>query len=105
MDNQFLVTSSPHVRSEFRIERIMLDVVIALIPALIAGTIFFGIRALMLTIISVATAVLTEYVIEVLTHKEITIDDFSAVVTGMLVAFNVPPTVPWWIPAVGSFLR
>ncbi|MDI6601125.1 MAG: RnfABCDGE type electron transport complex subunit D [Thermoanaerobacteraceae bacterium] len=103
MDNQFLVTSSPHFRSEFKIERIMLDVVIALIPALIAGTIFFGMRALLLTIISVAAAVLTEYVIEVLLHKEITIDDFSAVVTGMLVAFNVPPTVSWWIPAVGSF--
>lgn len=103
MDNQFLVTSSPHFRSEYKIERIMLDVVIALIPALIAGTVFYGIRALMLTVISVAVAVLTEYIIEVLTHKEITIDDFSAVITGMLVAFNVPPTVSWWIPAVGSF--
>ncbi len=103
MDNQYLVTSSPHFRSDYKIERMMLDVIIALLPALIAGTVFFGIRALMLTAISMVTAVLTEYVIEKLLHREITIDDYSAAVTGMLVAFNLPPTVSWWIPVVGSF--
>jgi electron transport complex protein RnfD len=103
MDNQYLVTSSPHFRSDYKIERMMLDVIIALLPALIAGTVFFGIRALMLTAISMVTAVLTEYVIERLLHREITIDDYSAAVTGMLVAFNLPPTVSWWIPVVGSF--
>lgn len=103
MDNQYLVTSSPHFRSDYKIERMMLDVIIALLPALIAGTVFFGFRALMLTAISMVTAVLTEYVIEKLLHREITIDDYSAAVTGMLVAFNLPPTVSWWIPVVGSF--
>ncbi len=103
MNNQLLVTSSPHFRSDYKIERIMLDVVIALLPALIAGMVVFGVSALTLTLISVISAVLTEYVIEKLLHREITIDDFSAVVTGMLLAFNLPPTVSWWIPAVGSF--
>lgn len=102
MENKLYVTSSPHFRSEDSVERIMLDVVIALMPALIAGIIIFGIRALFITVLCVAFSVATEAVIQILTHKDVTINDFSAVVTGILLAFNLPVSVPWWIAAIGS---
>ena len=102
MENKLYVTSSPHFRSEDSVERIMLDVVIALMPALIAGIIIFGIRALFITVLCVAFSVATEAVIQILTHKEVTINDFSAVVTGILLAFNLPVSIPWWIAAIGS---
>ncbi|MFU0781580.1 MAG: Na+-translocating ferredoxin:NAD+ oxidoreductase RNF, RnfD subunit [Thermoanaerobacterium thermosaccharolyticum] len=102
MENKLYVTSSPHFRSEDSIERIMLDVVIALMPALIAGIIIFGIRALFITVLCVAFSVATEAVIQILTHKDVTINDFSAVVTGILLAFNLPVSIPWWIAAIGS---
>lgn len=102
MENKLYVTSSPHLRSEDSVERIMLDVVIALMPALIAGIIIFGIRALFITVLCVAFSVATEAIIQILTHKEVTINDFSAVVTGILLAFNLPVSIPWWIAAIGS---
>ncbi|MDI3477773.1 MAG: H+/Na+-translocating ferredoxin:NAD+ oxidoreductase subunit [Thermoanaerobacterium sp.] len=102
MENKLYVTSSPHFRSEDSVERIMLDVVIALMPALIAGIIIFGIRALFITVLCVAFSVATEAIIQILTHKEVTINDFSAVVTGILLAFNLPVSIPWWIAAIGS---
>ncbi|MDN5316976.1 MAG: H+/Na+-translocating ferredoxin:NAD+ oxidoreductase subunit, partial [Thermoanaerobacterium sp.] len=102
MENKLYVTSSPHFRSEDSVERIMLDVVIALMPALIAGIIIFGIRALFITVLCVAFSVATEAVIQILTHKDVTINDFSAVVTGILLAFNLPVSIPWWIAAIGS---
>ncbi|WP_434579233.1 RnfABCDGE type electron transport complex subunit D [Thermoanaerobacterium thermosaccharolyticum] len=102
MENKLYVTSSPHFRSEDSIERIMLDVVIALMPALIAGIIIFGIRALFITVLCIIFSVATEAVIQILTHKEVTINDFSAVVTGILLAFNLPVSIPWWIAAIGS---
>ena len=80
----------------------MRDVVIALIPTLLAGIYFFGLRALLVTLVSVAFAVGSEYIYEKLTHKPITIKDFSAVITGMLIAFNVPVTIPYWMVALGS---
>lgn len=102
MENKLYVTSSPHFRTDDDVQRIMLDVIIALIPALIAGTIFFGLRALFITLTCVVFSVATEAIIQKLTHKEITINDFSAVVTGILLAFNLPVTIPWWIAAIGS---
>ncbi|PHO08176.1 NADH:ubiquinone oxidoreductase [Thermoanaerobacterium thermosaccharolyticum] len=102
MENKLYVTSSPHFRSEDSVERIMLDVVIALMPALIAGIIIFGIRVLFITVLCIIFSVATEAVIQILTHKEVTINDFSAVVTGILLAFNLPVSIPWWIAAIGS---
>ena len=81
---RLFVGSSPHLRSEATVSTVMRDVVIALIPTLLAGIYFFGLRALLVTLVSVAFAVGSEYVYEKLTHRPITINDFSAVITGML---------------------
>ena len=96
------VTSSPHIRGDFRTSRLMLDVVIALIPALIVGVIVLGFRALMVTLISMAAAVVAEYLYSLCLRKRNTIVDGSALVTGMLFALTLPSTVPYWIAAVGS---
>lgn len=77
-------------------------VVIALLPALLSGVLNFGWRALLLTGISVGTCVVTEFVYERLMHKKVTIRDCSAVVTGLLLALNLPSGAPWWIPVVGG---
>ncbi|HBG75629.1 RnfABCDGE type electron transport complex subunit D [Eubacteriales bacterium mix99] len=100
----FTVSPAPHIRTQESTSRIMLDVVIALIPAGIASIYFNGIGVLWTILISVATAVLTEYLIQKFMKKPITISDFSAVVTGVLMAYNLPPGAPWWLAAIGSFL-
>lgn len=103
MESMFRVSSSPHIRSNETISKIMRDVVIALMPATAAGIYFFGIPALTLILIAVASAVGTEYIIQKFMKKEEpTINDWSAVVTGLLVAMNIPATAPWWLPVVGS---
>jgi Na+-translocating ferredoxin:NAD+ oxidoreductase subunit D len=103
MENtRFLVSSSPHIRSGESTQRIMLDVIIALMPALFAGVLYFGFGALTLTVTAVVFAVAAEAVMQKIMGKPITINDLSAVVTGMLIAFNVPATLPLWIVAVGS---
>ena len=99
---KLFVGSSPHIRSEATVSTVMRDVVIALIPTLLAGIYFFGFRALLVTLVSVIFAVGSEYIYEKLTHKPITIKDYSAVITGMLLAFNVPVTIPYWMVALGS---
>lgn len=96
------VTSSPHIRSEESTQRIMLDVIIALMPALFAGTYFFGFRVFMVTAVSVFFAVITEVIMQKIMKRPVTINDLSAVVTGILLAYNVPPTAPWWLVAIGS---
>ena len=96
------VTSSPHIRGDFRTSRLMLDVVLALVPALIVGVIVLGFRALMVTLISMAAAVVAEYLYSLLLKKRNTIVDGSALVTGMLFALTLPSTVPYWIAAVGA---
>jgi len=100
--SKLVLSVSPHIRSSRTTQNIMLDVVIALIPALIAGTILYGFRALLLTVISVCVCVLAEYLYEKLLKKPITILDLSAVVTGMLVAFNVPVDMPIWQLIIGD---
>ena len=99
---KLFVGSSPHIRNEATVSTVMRDVVIALIPTLLAGIYFFGFRALLVTLVSVIFAVGSEYIYEKLTHKPITIKDYSAVITGMLLAFNVPVTIPYWMVALGS---
>ena len=98
------VTSSPHIRGDFRTSRLMLDVVLALIPALIVGVVVLGIRALIVTLTSMAAAVVAEFLWSLLLKKRNTIIDGSALVTGMLFAMTLPSTVPYWIAAVGSAL-
>lgn len=99
---KLFVGSSPHLRSKETVSTVMRDVVIALIPTLLAGIYFFGLRALLVTLVAVFFAVGSEYAYEKLTHRPITIKDFSAVITGMLIAFNVPVTIPYWMVALGS---
>ena len=99
---KLIVSSSPHIKSGRSTRRIMLDVIIALIPALVAGCIIFGLRALAVTAACVASAVLAEILFNVICKREHTIDDLSAVVTGMLLGMNLPAALPIWQAAVGS---
>lgn len=101
-DHMLIVSSSPHLRSNESVKRIMLDVVIALIPAIIGAVYFFGLNALKLILISVASAIFFEAAIQKLLKKEVSISDYSAVITGILLAFNLPANAPWWIPVFGS---
>ena len=99
-----VVTSSPHIRGDFRTSRLMLDVVLALIPALIVGTVVLGIRALLVALISMAAAVVAEYLFNLIAKRRNTIVDGSALVTGMLFAMTLPAAVPYWVAVVGSAL-
>ena len=99
---KFVVTSSPHIRGKRNTQQIMLDVVIALIPALLAGTIIFGIRALIVALVCIAAAVVAEWVCGMILYHRNTVKDVSSVVTGLLLALTLPATVPYWLAAVGS---
>ena len=96
------VASSPHIRGNFSTRRIMLDVVLALLPALCVGIAVLGWRSLVVTLISVAAAVGAEWLFSVLTKSRNTTIDGSAMVTGLLLAMTLPHTVPYWMAAVGS---
>ena len=102
MNELLHVSSSPHVRSKVNTSNIMLMVVIALMPATIFGIINFGPKALLLVLISVATCVLSEGIYEHFMHKPVTVRDYSAVITGLLLALNLPVGVPWWMPIIGG---
>lgn len=96
------VVPSPHLKSKNKTWKIMLDVIIALLPALVMSCYFFGVRALLVTAICVISAVASEYVVRKIMKRDITIGDLSAVVTGILLAFNLPVTIPLWMAAFGS---
>jgi len=96
------ISISPHIRSSRTTQKVMLDVVIALMPALVAAVINFGIRSLILTVISVLVCVLCEYAWEKFMHKDVTVSDLSAVVTGILIAYNVPVGMPVWELIIGD---
>ena len=96
------VSSNPHVRAKVTTSHIMLAVVIALLPTSIYGIFNFGFKASVLILATVASTVLTEFVYEVAMKKKITIGDFSAVVTGLLLALNLPVSAPWWIGVIGG---
>lgn len=99
----YTVSPSPHIRSNTTVKTIMRDVIIALMPALIVGIYFFKMNAVLVILTSVISSVFAEWLWEKLTHKRITIGDLSAVVTGLLLAFNLPPTIPLWMVIVGAF--
>ena len=101
---EFLTVSpSPHLRNPENISSIMLDVIIALIPAMFWGVYVFGWRALLLCVLSVGCSVGFEAAVEMLLHRNVTIGDLSAVVTGLLLCMNLPVSVPLWMPVVGAF--
>lgn len=96
------VSVSPHIRSQNTTQSFMRDVIIALLPVLAFGVYHFGIDALIVIAICVVTSVLCELLFELLSKKPITVFDGSAVVTGLILAVNLPASVPWWIPVIGS---
>ncbi|WP_434297432.1 RnfABCDGE type electron transport complex subunit D [Clostridium sporogenes] len=102
-ESMYTLSSSPHIRSKDSVQSIMRDVVIALLPAAVAGIYFFKLQALLVILTAVISCVAAEYIWEKATGRDISIGDLSAVVTGMLLAFNVPPTLPLWMVVIGSF--
>ena len=102
MSEMLNISSNPHIRDSKKSSDLMLLVLIALLPASVFGVWHFGMRALGIIVISVASCVLTEYIYEKLMHRKVTIFDFSAAVTGLLLALNLPVSVPWWLPIIGS---
>ena len=105
MDEQkkLIVSSSPHIRTPRGTQVIMLDVLIALAPAFLASIIFFGWKPILLTAVSAASCVFFEWGYRKLLRKSDSYADLSAVVTGVLLAFCLPPTAPWWLPIIGAF--
>ena len=104
MVKQLMVSSSPHVRSARSTKSIMREVCLALAPAGIAGIVLFGWNALAIMVVSVLSCVVSEYLFQRITHQKILIGDWSAVVTGLLLAYNIPADAPLWIPLIGGFL-
>lgn len=102
--SKYVISSSPHLRDNVSTTSIMRDVCIALLPAAVAGVLFFGYRSALILALSVAAAVLSEWLYCKAAHCRNTIGDFSAVVTGMLLAMNLPSTVPYWMPVIGSVI-
>lgn len=103
MSDFMKVSSNPHIRSKMSTQIIMLCVVIALLPTTVFGIYNFGLNAFILVVVTVLSSVLFEYLFDLLVHKNITIKDGSAVVTGLLLALNLPPNAPWWIGVIGGF--
>lgn len=102
MDNKLIMSVSPHIRKGESVTKTMSEVIIGLIPSLVAAVYFFGPRALTLTLVSVIACVLSEYIWNKIIKKDNTITDLSAVVTGMLIAFCLPATVPYYMVIVGD---
>jgi electron transport complex protein RnfD len=102
MDVKLSVSPSPHIREGTDINTVMYAVVIAMIPASAGAVYFFGLRALTVILLAAASAVLTEAICQKAMKRRVTIADGSALVTGILLAFNVPPGVPYWLPVLGS---
>lgn len=102
MEKLYHVSSSPHVRAKDTTHSIMFDVALALLPATAFGVFNFGFRALLVVLVTVAASILTEYLFQKGMKKKITIRDGSALVTGLLLALNLPSTIPLWIAVIGA---
>ena len=100
--DKLIISVSPHLRNKTNTTILMLDVIIALVPAIIASTIIFGLRALLLVLVCVASCVLSEVIYSLIVKKPIPVLDLSAVVTGVLLAFNLPVSLPIWQAVIGS---
>ena len=104
MANKLIVTAAPHITSADSTQKIMQRVCLALVPTLVVSVLWYGISALILTAVTVAACVLFEMGYCKLVGRENPVGDFSAVVTGLLLAFNMPASLPWWMAIVGSFV-
>lgn len=102
--NKLIVEPSPHIRSRWTTQKVMMNVIFALCPALLAATIIFGLRALVLTVICCTCCVVFEWLFCVVTKRSSTISDLSAIVTGMLLAFNLPVDLPVYMAVIGCFV-
>ena len=98
----FNVTSSPHVREKTDTQRIMLYVILSLIPAACFGVYNFGYKALVLIVVTILSCVCSEWIYNRIVHKKQTVTDLSAVVTGLLLAMNLPSSLPWWMAVLGG---
>jgi electron transport complex protein RnfD len=103
MKNNLIVSTSPHLHKDESISKIMWMVVVSLIPAGIAGAAIFGLSALRVILLGIISAVIAEVILQLLTKRKMTVLDGSAILTGLLLAYNLPPKVPFWLPIVGSF--
>ena len=103
MEDLFIVSSSPHYRAKTSTRSVMLDVIIALVPALVVSVVFFGLRALTLVLVSVLSCVLFETLFNRIRKKKNTVSDLSCIVTGILFAFNLPIVAPYWLAVFGAF--
>ena len=99
---KLVVSSSPHVHAELTTQKIMMWVLIALAPSGVMGVWYYGLRAFVVMVVCVAACVLSEYAWQKLTHRPVTIGDLSAAVTGLMLAFNLPVSIPLWMSAVGG---
>lgn len=102
MSELYHVSASPHARAKDSTDRIMLYVILALLPTSLFGIYNFGWRALLLIVVTIAGCVASEWAFNKITKKKQTIRDLSAVVTGLLLALNLPPTLPWWMAVLGG---
>ncbi|MBQ8171875.1 MAG: RnfABCDGE type electron transport complex subunit D [Oscillospiraceae bacterium] len=102
--NKLIIEPSPHIKSSWTTQRVMLNVIIALCPALIASIVLFGVRALTLTVICCTSCVVFEWLFCIVTKKKRTVSDLSAIVTGMLLAFNLPVEIPEYMAIIGCFV-
>ena len=102
--NKLIVSPSPHDENYMKTSNIMLNVIIALLPALGAGCYFFGFRVITLTAVCVACCIMFEYATRRIMKKSNTITDLSAVVTGIILAMNLPVTLPYWMAVIGCFV-
>ena len=103
MRDKLIVCISPHLHKDESVNKIMWMVVISLIPAGVAGVFIFGVGALWVILLGIVSALITEWIMQLLTKRRVTILDGSALLTGLLLAYNLPPKVPFWLPIVGSF--
>ncbi|ABW19314.1 RnfABCDGE type electron transport complex subunit D [Alkaliphilus oremlandii] len=104
MEGKLIVSSSPHIRVENTIQKVMLDVIIALLPATVGALYYFRLNGAKIILLSVLTAIISEMIFQKIRKQPVTINDLSAVVTGLLLAFNIPASAPWWIPVLGSMI-
>ncbi|OFX69599.1 MAG: Na+-transporting NADH:ubiquinone oxidoreductase subunit D [Bacteroidetes bacterium GWE2_29_8] len=105
MSNVFVVSGSPHVHGDYSVKKIMWGVVLALVPAMLVSFWYFGIGAISITLVAVSSCLFFEYVIQkYFLKQEVTVSDGSAVITGVLLAFNVPSNLPIWMMIIGSFV-
>ena len=104
MENNFIVSVNPHVYGKRNTTGVMLDVIIALLPAVVASVVLFGARAAMVIGVCVVSCVIFEYLFTLICKRPVSVGDLSAVVTGILLALNIPSTIPLWQAVVGSFI-